>query len=124
MNVLKFGILIITSLGFGIGFDQFQDKEEDVAVYENENGYGYCHEEEPFTYMLENLAGEDRVLVETKIDELLVAYDVTIDELFESYDVRHQFMDDLMEFMNENDIDFHHQSRYDDETHPHMRRYQ
>ena len=62
--------------------------------------------------MLEDLTDEELILVQGKIDELLVTYSITLEELNDDYDVRYDFMNDLMNFLEENEIDFHNYGGY------------
>ncbi|MFK5883448.1 MAG: hypothetical protein QM489_03800 [Candidatus Izemoplasma sp.] len=77
----------------------------------------YCHEEGLFLeYMLENLSAEDKFLVEEMINQLLVEYGVTLQELNDDYNIRYDFMIDLMEFINENQIDYHESFEFHNDT--------
>ena len=75
---------------------------------------GGCIEEDFLTHMLEGLSEEDRILVEEKIEELLLEQGLTIEDL-DNHENRYLIMDDLMIFMEENELihDYH----YDDFPH-------
>ena len=141
MYILKMGLILLTGAGFGFGVDKLantqiapndndgyyghMDEEdgyyghmtEEDGYYGHMGGYG-CHGDgELFEHMLEDLSDEELLLVQGKIDELLVTYSITLEELNDDYDVRFNFMIDLMDFLEENEIDFHSQGgyHYDDE---------
>lgn len=110
MNIIKIGLVLLTGAGFGFGADKLTDTE----MFPNDsNGYyGHmeegCYGDEDFLeHMLENLSDEELLLVQGKIDELLAEYSVTLEELGYDYDVRYNFMNDLMDFLDENEIDYH-----------------
>lgn len=105
MNVIKIGLVILTGFGFGFGIDQVVEPLEPNNQYQSFNR-GYCHNEEEFLeHLFDGLTEEETIIIEAKIDELLLTYDVTIEELLEDYEVRREFMMDLMDFLEENDID-------------------
>jgi len=80
---------------------------EDDEYYEHMGGQG-CHDDRDFLeHMLEDLTDEELLLVQGKIDELLVEYLITIEELNDDYNVRYDFMNDLMDFLDENEIDYY-----------------
>lgn len=117
MNIFKLGLLLISSIGFGYGIEQVVTSGQTP----NTDGYNYdymenhCFNGELFLdHMLEDLSEEDQLIVQAKIDELLAFYDVTLEELYENYEIRYDFMNDLMTFLDENEIDYHH-NYYDDE---------
>jgi len=118
MNILKLGLLLITGAGFGFGIDKLADTE--ILPNDDQQYYGHmvgesCHgDDELFEHLLENLSEEEIVLVQGKIDELLLKYDVTLDSLDDDFDTRFDFMDDLMVFLDENEIDYHNHGYYND----------
>jgi hypothetical protein len=117
MNIIKIGLVLLTGLGFGFGVDKVADTE----IFPNDNDGYYWHMEEGchgdgdfLEHMLDDLSDEELVLVQGKIDELLVEYAVTLEELNDDYDVRYDFMNDLMDFLDENGIDYHNHDGYHD----------
>ena len=121
MYILKIGLVLLTGAGFGLGVDKLANNEiftkdsdgyyghmtEEDGYYGHMGGFG-CHDDgELFEHMLEDLTDEELLLVQGKIDELLVTYSITLEELNDDYDVRYDFMNDLMDFLEENEIDFH-----------------
>ena len=72
-------------------------------------------------HMLENLTEEELVLVQGKIDALLVEESISLEDLNYDFDVRYNFMTDLMDFLEENEIEFHTRRgyHYDDEDNWH-----
>lgn len=110
-----FGIiaLIATSVGAGFGAQHIRDE---VVNLENENEY-YCHRDGGFgEYFFEGFSDEDRVLVETELNRLLEDSGLTLDDLYENHYVRHEIMDDLWNYIYENEIEFD-----DSGHHGHMR---
>jgi len=118
MNIFKIGMVLLTGAGFGFGVDKLADTEmfenDNNEYYEhmNEGYYGHmgggCHGDGEFLeHMLEDLSDEDLILVQAKIDELLVKYEISIEELDDDYEIRYDFMNDLMNFLDDNDIDYH-----------------
>jgi hypothetical protein len=122
MNIFKIGLVLFTGAGFGFGVEKLADTEmfpndNDGYGHMEEEGYyghmsdGGCHGDGDFLeHMLEDLTDEELILVQAKIDELLVTYSITLEELNDDYDVRYDFMNDLMDFLEENDIDYHNHS--------------
>jgi hypothetical protein len=125
MNIFKIGLVLLTGAGFGFGVDKLADTE----IFPNDNdGYGHmedgyyghmgeegCHGDgDILEHMLDDLSDEELVLVQGKIDELLVEYAITLEELNDDYDVRYDFMNDLMDFLEENEIDYHNHGGYHD----------
>jgi hypothetical protein len=117
MNLIKIGLVLITGAGFGFGVDKLADTE--VFTTSEENFYEHmeegCHSDVDFIeHMLDDLSEEDLALVQAKIDELLVDYDITLEELYDDYEVRYDFMNDLMDFLEENEIEYHYHGGYHD----------
>lgn len=123
MNIFKIGLILLTGAGFGFGFDKLADSEiiptnQDrpyghMYEYEDYSYGGFCHGNEDFLeHMLEDLSETEKVIVQTKIDELLLEYSITLEELNDDYNVRFDFMNDLMDFLEENDIDYHNHGGY------------
>ena len=128
MYILKIGLVLLTGAGFGFGVDKLSNT--DMFTNDNDGYYGHmteeygydghmggygCHDDgELFEHMLEDLTDEELILVQGKIDELLVTYSITLEELNDDYDVRYDFMNDLMDFLEENEIDFHNFGGYHD----------
>lgn len=117
MNIFKIGLALLTGLGFGFGVDKVADTEMFPNPNDNEGYYWHmeesCHGDGDFLeHMLDDLSDEELVLVQGKIDELLVEYAVTLEELNDDYDVRYDFMNDLMDFLDENGIDYHNHDSY------------
>lgn len=109
INILKTGLVLLIGVGFGFGVDKLANK--DVDENQREDYYQHMHEgfyEEDFIeHMRDDLTDEEMILVEAKIDELLVTYDITLEELNENSEIRYDFMNDLMDYLYENEIDFH-----------------
>ena len=95
MYILKIGLVLLTGAGFGFGVDKLANNDiftndsgdyygymtEEDGYYGHMGGYG-CHAEgEILEHMLEDLNEEDLLLVQGKIDELLVTYSTTLEEL-------------------------------------------
>ena len=124
MNIIKIGLVLLTGAGFGLGLEQLSNtnitsNNNDYGnhMYEDEDRYnnGFCHNNDVFLdHMLDNLNDEEKVLVQEKIDELLVEYDIDLEDLNDNYDLRHDFMYDLMEFLEENEIYYHRHNRFYD----------
>lgn len=118
MNIIKIGLVLLTGAGFGFGVDKLADTE--VLANDNDVYYGHmgeygCHEDgELFEHMLEDLTDEELLLVQGKIDELLVTYSITLEELNDDFDVRYDFMNDLMEFLEINEINYYNHRGYHD----------
>mgnify|MGYP000188309769 FL=1 len=116
MNILKIGLILLTGAGFGFGVDKLAGIEASPNTTDTYYGHmdeSYCHGDGDFLeHMLEDLSAEDLVLVQAKIDGLLIQYDVTLDELYDNYEVRYDFMNDLMIFLEDNQIDFHNHQEF------------
>ncbi len=105
----------------------FLNDNDIVYHYDGYHHGGFYNDDEFLEHMLEGLTEEEQVLVNAKIDELLLTYDTTLEELNSDFELRQDFMLDLMTFLDENDIDFyhggyHHGGYYDDDSWPHHRR--
>ena len=117
MTLFKIGLVLLTGAGFGLGIDKLSNT--DIMPDNQEDYYGHmeytgCHQDDDFLlHMLDNLSEEDAIIVNAKIDELLVTYDTTLDDLENNFDLRYNFMNDLMTFLFENDIEYHY--RYHDD---------
>lgn len=122
MNLVKLGLILLVGIGFGLGLSNL----DATALFNNDNdayhttrhnwknesgdyyghmgrGYGhYFNEDEFIDNMLEDLSEEERLVVESKIDELLLKYQITL----EDDEVMFDFMNELMEFIEESEIDF------------------
>lgn len=126
MNIIKIGLLLVTGLGFGFGVDSFTNLDQ--IENEQDNLYTdvyprYCHNEEYYIeHLLQNLTEEEQILVQNKIDQLLLEYNLSIEEMLNDIDIRHEFMYELMEFMYDNDIEYHYHNN--NEWHHGMRTYQ
>lgn len=111
MNIIKIGFLVLAGLGFGFGVDQITEQEEtqiDRQDYNEEGYYGFCHGGMYFFEdIVDAVSEENRVVVQDKIDDLLVEHNITLEELENDYILYHEVMMELMEFLYENDIDFH-----------------
>ena len=119
--IIKIGLVLLTGAGLGFGVDKLATTEmfpnDGDGYYEHMDGdsyYGhmggeYWHNDDDdfLEHMLEDLTVEDQVLVQVKIDQLLIDYDITLEELNNEYEVRYDFMIDLMEFLDLNEIDYH-----------------
>lgn len=116
--ILKLGLTLLLGAGFGLGLNQVRENEifhTDTEFYEETKETEYCHNEgELFTHMLDDLSEEERLIVEEKIDELLIKYDVSLEELYNNRDIHNDFMDELMTFFDEEGIDHHYNNHYDD----------
>lgn len=121
MNILKLGFVLMTAVGFGFGVDKINDNndigvnENDETDYYNSINTSYCHSNEEYfgEHMFEYFNEENQAIVHVKIDELLLKYDISIEELEENYDTRHLFMAELMEFLEDNDLDYHYHNHYE-----------
>ncbi len=117
MYIIKIGLVLLTGAGFGLGIDKLADT--DILQNDGDNYYehmdeGFCHDNGDFlTHMLADLTAEEQVLVQEKIDQLLVEYTITLEELNDDYDVRYDFMTDLIEFLELNEIDYHNNEGFD-----------
>lgn len=122
MNILKIGMVLLFGTGLGFGVDKLIesdieaiDTEEYREDYYGHMNGGYCHQDgEFFEHMLEDLNDEDFDLVSQKIDEMLLDYNITYEDLFDDYEIRHDFMTELMEFLDANNIDYHNHNYYDE----------
>lgn len=129
MNLVKLGLILLIGVGFGVGLSNrdvtalFYNGSEDYHTthhnWENKSGdyyghmggysmmdddYGrYFNEKEFIEHMLKDLSKEERLLVDSKIDELLTKYQMTL----EDDDYLYDFMDELMDFLEENEINYH-----------------
>lgn len=124
MNILKAVLVLVSGLGLGFGVDQITEtKVEPDLTAENEfyNGHmssGYCHGEEfSFDHMLVDLSEEDQLLVQTKIDDLLLEMNISLEDLENDYEVRYEFMSELMLFLDESGISYHNHGNYGDYNH-------
>lgn len=111
MNIIKIGFVLLTGAGLGFGVDKLAENgaiPSEQETYYDHFQEGYCHGETNFfEHMLEDLSEEDAILVQTKIDELLIAYEITLEELNDDYEIRYAFMSELMDFLEENEIDYY-----------------
>ena len=120
MNILKIGLILFTSAGIGFGAERISNTVSgdnyNSLYHQNYLHMGYeehCGNDEDFlSHMLEDLSEEDLIIVNAKIDELLLTYDTTLEELFNNAEVRYDFMADLMDFLETNEIDYH--NHYED----------
>ncbi len=116
MNILKFGLVLLTGAGFGFGVDKIADTDftpMDRYGYEDHEGRfghmgeGYCDEDSEFLeHLLSRLSDEDVILVNAKIEELYITYDTNAEALQTDYELRYDFMNDLMDFMEDSNIEF------------------
>lgn len=118
MNMIKIGFVLLTGASFGFGVDKLVDSKTilvDFDRYEHmEKGYydhmneEVCHENGDFLVsVLENLSDEELLLVQGKMNELLIEYSMTIEELNDFFYLRHDFMNEFMDFLDKNEIYFH-----------------
>lgn len=111
MNILRIALVLLTGLGFSFGFDKLADPPMYQEEYENNYGHmgtsGCYRDDEFLDHMIELLSEEEALLVQNKIEELLVKYDITLEELEDNYEIRYDFMDELMDFFVESDINVH-----------------
>lgn len=115
MNILRYILVLITATGFGFGLEEVisSNVEKDNLVNEdiNEDSYrfGFCHSNIDYflDQMIERLTDEEQIIVQAKIDELLAEYDMTIDQLNSDFNLRYNFMNDLMNFLDESGFDYH-----------------
>ncbi|XMB71463.1 hypothetical protein RJI07_04925 [Mycoplasmatota bacterium WC30] len=118
MNVLRIGLVLLTGVGFSFGVDRLVDSEalpNDRESHYTYNYEGNCHGDNDFLeHMLDDLSNEELLLVQEKIDSLLVKYSITLEELYDDYGVRYDFMSELMDFLDENYIDYHNHEEFDD----------
>lgn len=125
MNIFKMGLVLLTGLGFGFGVDQIAETKEDEVISEDYYIYNMpCHGNGyVFEHMLDTLTEEDRILVEAKLEELLLEYETTLELLEDDYQLRFIIMNELLDYMSENNIDFNHYNTDDDDgfRHHHMR---
>lgn len=132
MNILRYALVLLTATGFGFGVEEVisNNIEDEVYLYEENNyddyAFGYCHNNNELflEHMLERLTDEEKIIVESKIDELLSKYEITSDQLNSNFDVRYNFMTELMEFLEQSGFDYHHDynDEYDYGNHMGMRR--
>ncbi|MCF7927222.1 MAG: hypothetical protein K9L74_06600 [Candidatus Izimaplasma sp.] len=123
MTIFKVFLIAISGLGFGFGVDKVVDTDlfdnHVNSSYSHEETV-YCHQEGDFlTHIQEGLTDEEKLLVENKIDELLIFHSITREDLDNDYDLRHTFLLDLMTFLEENDINYPHDFHMDEENHNH-----
>ncbi|PAT01319.1 hypothetical protein CI105_07005 [Candidatus Izimaplasma bacterium ZiA1] len=128
MNVLKYLLVVVSGAGFSLGVDKLVEADVNVDNYQYEDGYnyqggyGHCFEDELFLdHMLSNLSPEDKILVDAKISDLSMTYNTTIEDVIRDYDLHYAFMNDLMNYMDESNIDYHNHE-YDDQQNNHHRR--
>ncbi len=134
MNILKIGLVLLTGAGFGFGVDKLSDT--DITESNGDNYYEHMydeHEDENYFFghmyggcldndgdflehMLASLTDEELLIVEEKIDQLLLEYSIVLEELNDDYDVRYDFMIDIMEFLDENEIYYHNNREFGHHT--------
>jgi hypothetical protein len=132
---LRIGLVLLAGAGLGFGADRIGDTQmfsndgdgyyeymDEDSYYGHMGGdsyYGhmrgeYRHNDGDFLeHMLEDLTVEEQGLVQEKVDQLLIDYAITLEELYDNYDVRYEFMNDLMEFLDLNGIDYHNHGGFD-----------
>lgn len=128
MNILKFVLVLFTATGFGFGVEELIENniKEETSLNEEDNydddTVGFCHRNDEYflEHMIERLTDEEAIIVQAKIDELLNEFDVTMEQLNSDFDVRYQFMIELMEFLDENGIDYHYNHYEEDDYGNHM----
>lgn len=109
MTLFRTIVLLFTGASLSIGIGQFWNN--DAEPTDEETTYRHCFEDdELFAHLLEDLDDSDRALVEAKIAAMLEAYGVTEDDLYDDYELRHEFMEELYDFLYDNDLieDWHH----------------
>ena len=120
MNILKIGLVLMTGLGFGFGVEKLAGADvlpNDSETYYGHMEEGYCHSDGDFLdHMLEDLTDEELILVQAKIDELLLTYSITLEELNDDFEVRDDFMNDLMVFLDDNNIEYHNHGAFHDDA--------
>jgi hypothetical protein len=128
MNVFKIVLVLFTATGLGFGVDEVLNSNAEENVYLNaENNYddyaiGLCHGNDAyfFDHMLEGLTDEEQLVVQTKIDELLIKYDISISHLNDDINLRYDFMIEFMEYLDESGIDYHNYYYDEDDYGNHM----
>ena len=110
MNIIKLGIAFLTMFGVSYGVDHISTNRQEPII---QNTANHCESNELFGHMLQDLSVEDRLLVEAKINELLITYETSEEELLNNFDLRHEFMEELMVFFQDNDFNF-------EDQHTHM----
>lgn len=113
MNTLKFIAITILGLGLGFGASQVLADTNDVPFDTNpgsteDTDYGFgCHmdEGEFMEYYIDQFSEEDQAIIEAYIDTLLIEYNVTIEELFDDYELRHELMDEILTFIDEQGLE-------------------
>lgn len=122
MNVIKIILVLFTATGLGFGVEEVISSNTEENVYLNEeNNYddrtiGFCHGNDTyfFEHMLEGLTDEEQLVIQTKIDELLIKYNISINQLNDDINIRYDFMIEFMEYLDESGIDYH--NHYYDEN--------
>lgn len=113
MNLLKVALVLLFSGGFGFGVTQIIEEEP----WNPDEHLGYCHGEDwDFDHVLDGLSEEEVDLVDARIDQLLLEYGVTMEELGDNHDLRHDFMSELFELLEQDGIEL---EPYDDDWHHH-----
>jgi hypothetical protein len=120
MNIFKFALVLLAATGLGFSAEEIISSDIDVGVYLNEeNDYydfaiGFCHSNDDYflEHMLKDLTEEEQEIVQSKIDELLIKYDVSISDLNSDFEIRYYFMIDLMEFLYDSEIEYHYHDNH------------
>ena len=112
MTTIKFIALTILGLGLGFGASQvIADNNTNPFSTDPDNDLPYgigCHYDEDAFFMghyIEQFSDEDQLLIEAYIDTLLIEYDVTLEELYEDFDLRHEFMEDVYNYIEEQGLE-------------------
>jgi hypothetical protein len=122
MNIFKLIMVALTATGLGFGVDEVIKSDiEEKAFINEQSSYedftpGYCHRNDEYflEHMLDQLTVEEQVAVQSKIDELLIKYDISFDDLNYDFDEIHNFMLELMDFFNENGINYQYHGNHND----------
>lgn len=102
MILFRLGLLFIIGSGLGFGINQFTEN-----TVNNNFEQGHCYQEDfNFNDMIISLSEEDQMLIEEKLNELLLEYGITIEDFNSNIEIRRNVMFNLVNFMMENDIDF------------------
>ena len=95
--IVKIGLVLLTGAGLGFGADRLantemfsNDGDDYYKHLDVDSDYGhmggeYWGNDDFLEHMLENLTVEEQVLVQEKIDQLLVQYSITLEELNNDY---------------------------------------
>ncbi|MCF7925354.1 MAG: hypothetical protein K9L26_02370 [Candidatus Izimaplasma sp.] len=117
MNILKITFIAIVGMLVGYTATQFISQADTASHDDTENTY--CHQDGyDFDHFLERFSEADQVIILAERDRLLTVYEVTLEDLETDYDMRHQLMEDLWDFIDDQAIEF--EDTYAYPRHGHM----